>query len=52
MKNIIQNLHRLFVWRAKPCQSRCLTSEQMAAVKWWETKWYRDWQRDAGILYP
>jgi len=31
---------------------RCLTAEQMGAVKWWETKWYHDWQRDAGILYP
>jgi hypothetical protein len=52
MKSMIPNLQRLLVWRVTPRQMRCLTPEQMTAVKWWETKWYRDWQRDAGILHP
>lgn len=52
MKSMIQNLRRFFAGRAKPCQGRCLTPEQMVAVKWWETQWYQDWQRDAGIQDP
>jgi len=39
-------------WRGrlvKHGQARCLTSEELVAIKWWQAQWYKDWQRTAGI---
>jgi len=27
----------------------CLTPEQMLVIKWWETPWFRNWPRAAGL---
>jgi len=41
-----------FGWDAKPPKVRWLTPDQINTIKWWETKWFQDWQRSAGIQHP
>jgi hypothetical protein len=55
MKSVMRNLRSLFgkkVNTYQTYQARCLTPNQMAAVKWWDAQWYQDWQRAAGIQHP